>query len=119
MPRKPEFTARYADALHVLEVATHRPARVVNIDGRYALRVDFEHGRYLMATNTVADVGLDDSRDADAESPWRVLFFDGAVAGRPTLLADETRAWLIDAYDAAVGLVPTDASQSAEQPIIE
>ena len=104
MPRRPEFTGRYTDALHALEVSTERGARVENIDGQYALRVDFELGRYLLATNTDELVGL---ADEDAGRPWRVRFFDGALADGPSnLVADRSAAWLIDAYDAAVADLP-------------
>ncbi|BDH56069.1 hypothetical protein [Tsukamurella sp. PLM1] len=104
MPRRPEFTGRYTDALHALEVSTQRSARVENLGGHYALRVDFELGRYLLATNTDADSGL---ADDDAGAPWRVRFYDGALdAGAAELIADRSAAWLIDAYDAAVQDLP-------------
>ncbi|TWS23542.1 hypothetical protein FK268_14795 [Tsukamurella sputi] len=104
MPRRPEFTGRYTDALHALEVSTERSARVENINGQYALRVDFELGRYLLATNTDSVTGL---ADDDAGAPWRVRFFDGAMDdGASVLIADRSAAWLIDAYDAAVADLP-------------
>ncbi|MET9328851.1 hypothetical protein [Tsukamurella sp. NPDC003166] len=104
MPRRPEFTGRYADALHALEASTERLARAENIGGQYALRVDFELGRYLLATNTDEVVGL---ADEDAGAPWRVRFFDGALTDGPsTLVADRSAAWLIDAYDAAAADLP-------------
>lgn len=102
MPRKSEFAGRYADALQVLEVATHRVAYVVNEGGHYALRVDFELGRYLSATNTTSAVGLGDQ---DADEPWRVQFFDVSDA-ETHMIADESAAWLIDAYDAACTTLP-------------
>lgn len=104
MPRRPEFTGRYTDALYALEVSTQRGARVENLGGQYALRVDFELGRYLLATNADAVIGL---ADDDADAPWRVRFFDGALDEAPAvLIADRSAAWLIDAYDAAVGDLP-------------
>lgn len=104
MPRRPEFTGRYTDALHALEVSTQRSARVENLDGLYALRVDFDFGRYLLATNTDDFSGL---ADHDAGAPWRVRFFDGAFAdGQSIVVADRSAAWLIDAYDAAVADLP-------------
>lgn len=104
MPRRPEFTGRYTDALHALEVSTQRAARVENLGGQYALRVDFELGRYLLATNTDSVLGL---ADDDAGAPWRVRFFDGAMDdGASVLIADRSAAWLIDAYDAAVADLP-------------
>ncbi|KXP11103.1 hypothetical protein AXK57_06990 [Tsukamurella pulmonis] len=75
-----------------------------NLGGQYALRVDFELGRYLLATNTDTVVGL---ADDDAGAPWRVRFFDGALDdGASVVVADRSAAWLIDAYDAAVGDLP-------------
>ncbi|NMD55238.1 MULTISPECIES: hypothetical protein [Tsukamurella] len=112
MPRRPEFTGRYTDALHALEVSTQRTARVENLGGQYALRVDFELGRYLLATNTDAVIGL---ADDDAGAPWRVRFFDGALDdGASVQIADRSAAWLIDAYDAAVADLPplTDVPHS-------
>ncbi len=103
MPRRPEFTERYADALHVLAVASGRPAVVVNLDGHYALRVDFEYSRYLLATNTDADVGLEDT---DAERPWRVQVF-AVRDNRDVLVGDHSAAWLIDAYEEVIGAIPT------------
>ena len=100
MPRRPEFTERYVDALQALAVATGRTARVTNANGQYALRVDFEFGRYLTATNTDAVTGL---ADADAAEPGQVRVFDPiADDGSPHLVADQSATWLIDAYDAAV-----------------
>ncbi|MFW0793083.1 hypothetical protein AAFP30_04655 [Gordonia sp. CPCC 205515] len=98
MPRRSEFTDQYGDALRVLTVASGRPAAVVNLDGRYGLRVDFEFSRYALATNTADAVGL---VDRDAETPWRVQVF--ADRDRcAVLLADATADWLIDAYESAM-----------------
>ena len=51
MPLTVEHTTRYADALMTLALAAHRPATVVNTGSGYAVRVDFERGIYLLATN--------------------------------------------------------------------
>jgi hypothetical protein len=108
VPRKTEFAERYTDALQALEVATGRPARVTNINGRYALRVDFEFGRYLTATKADSFTGLG---DADAGDPWRVRVFEPAAGDESLrILADQSAMWLIDAYDAAVVELPPAAA---------
>lgn len=103
MSRSPELTGRYTDALQALEVSTQRAARVEDVEGQYALRVDFELGRYLLATNTDELLSL---TDEDAGTPWRVRFFDGALDEAVVLIADRSAEWLIDAYDAAVRDLP-------------
>lgn len=96
MPLRRELAARYADALGALASATHRTATVVNIGGRYALRVELEYGRFVLAANTVE--GL--SRDPDAAGTWYVRICSGAEED-PTVLADAHGDWVIDAFDDA------------------
>ncbi|MCL2535466.1 MAG: hypothetical protein FWE39_15000 [Nocardiaceae bacterium] len=99
MPRSREHAAHYADALTVLAAATHRPANVVNTGAGYAIRVDFEYNRYLLATDDVVD-GL--AGDAAAASHWVVRFYqDSADAGAEVLVTAE-HEWLVDAFDLAI-----------------
>ncbi|GAB3132727.1 hypothetical protein GCM10027289_21380 [Tsukamurella serpentis] len=112
MSHRPELTGRYTDALRALEVSTQREARVEKVGEHFALRVDFELGRYLLATTTEQFAG---NGDGDAGTPWRVRFFDGALDdGDDVLIADRSGAWLIDAYDAALADLPplTDLPRS-------
>ncbi|QCQ91428.1 hypothetical protein [Rhodococcus sp. SGAir0479] len=96
MPERKKYAARYADALEALATATHRPTTVVNLDGRYAIRVELEFSRFALAANTPG--GL--SADPDASGTWTVgIHQDGATDPRP--LAAASSAWLIDAFDAA------------------
>ncbi|MFC9553842.1 hypothetical protein ACFTWF_23630 [Rhodococcus sp. NPDC056960] len=98
MPRTQEHTDRYRDALTALAAATQRPANVVNTGAGYAIRVDFEFNRYLLASNA-AD-GLDDS--AEDASEWRVSLFQGGTDGTSDeLLATAGHGWLVDAFDLA------------------
>lgn len=107
MPRRPEFTERYTDALQTLQQASGRVARVTNDQGHYSLRVDFEFGRFLTATNTDSFTGL---CDVDADDPWRVRIFDARHGDCvPEVIADHSATWLIDAYDAALVNLPPAA----------
>ncbi|PTR30648.1 hypothetical protein C8K36_102501 [Rhodococcus sp. OK519] len=102
MPRTQELAYRYNDALTALAAATHRPANIVNIVGRYAIRVDFEFNRYVLATN--AGDGL--TTDVDAVEAWHVAFFqqvDGDAAD--ALLAQAEHEWLADAFDQALHIL--------------
>lgn len=67
MPLTMKYSETYNDALIALAAATHRPANVVNLFGEYAIRVDLEYNRFLLATNTAA--GLSDRPD-NGESCW-------------------------------------------------
>ncbi|MCA1004554.1 hypothetical protein LCL87_02380 [Rhodococcus hoagii] len=99
MPRTQEHVDRYNDALIALAAATHRPANIVNIIDRYAIRVDFEFNRYVLATNS--DDGL--TSDVDAIEAWHVAFFqqsDDEAADE--LLAEAEHEWLADAFDQAL-----------------
>lgn len=95
MPLTREHTERYADALVALAAATQRPASIVNLGGTYAIRVEFELGRYLLATNDGGDL----STAADGgDGSWAVQFF-----GRSDeLLAAAEKEWLVDAFDVVV-----------------
>ncbi|WP_240945542.1 hypothetical protein [Rhodococcus sp. HNM0569] len=97
MPRKQEHTNVYADALTALETAAHRPASVVNVADDYAIRVDFEFSRHLLATNTGSGLADDPSLIDD----WTVGIYQDGPDG-PVLLAQAKGRWLVDAYDATV-----------------
>ncbi|OQQ32017.1 hypothetical protein A6411_09280 [Prescottella equi] len=96
MPLTREHTERYADALVAMATATQRPANIVNLGGTYAIRVEFELGRYLLATN--ADGDLATTADG-GPGTWTVKFFGSADVP----LASADREWLVDAFDAVVG----------------
>ena len=95
MPRTQEYTERYRDALVALATATQRPANIVNLGGRYAIRVDFEYNRYALATNS--EGGL--SSDVDAVDHWRVALFQRGGSGSDELLVEVFHEWLADAFD--------------------
>ena len=99
MPRSREYAAHYADALTALAAATHRPANVVNTGDGYAIRVDFEYSRYLLATNH-ADGGLND--DVSAVDRWVVRIFQDVTDAAPELLVETEAEWLVDAFDRAI-----------------
>lgn len=96
MPRTREHTDRYADALTALAATTHRPANVVNTGTGYAIRVDFEYNRYLLATNHVV-AGL--SGHDETAGRWLVRFFQASDAAEPELLVSAEHQWLVDAFD--------------------
>lgn len=98
MPRTQEHTARYTDALIALAAATHRPANIVNLHDRYAIRVDFEFNRYVLATNS--EDGL--TSDVDAIEAWHVAFFQLSEGAADELLAEAEDEWLADAFDQAL-----------------
>lgn len=99
MPRTREHTDHYADALTALATATHRPANVVNTGSGYAIRVDFEYNRYLLATNHVVNglSGYDESSDR-----WMVRFYQGSDSAEPEVLVTTEHQWLVDAFDLAM-----------------
>lgn len=99
MPRTREHADHYADALTVLATATHRPANVVNTGAGYAIRVDFEYNRYLLATDHVVD-GL--SGAASAASRWVVRFYQDSADSDAEVLVTAEREWLVDAFDLAI-----------------
>ena len=99
MPLTMKYSETYNDALIALAAATHRPANVVNLFGEYAIRVELEYNRFLLATNTAA--GLSDRPD-NGES-WLVRFFQSENTDTPDrLLAEASHQWLVDALDAAL-----------------
>lgn len=99
MPRTREHADHYADALTVLAAATHRPASVVNTGAGYAIRVDFEYNRFLLATNHEVD-GLSDAHAA--ADRWTVRFFQAAADGGADELVSAEHEWLVDAFDLAI-----------------
>ena len=98
MPLTKKFSEMYDDALVALAAASQRPAAVVNLDGQYAIRVDFEYGRYVLATNSPR--GLWD--EPDVSGSWWVRIVQTVDGGGEMLLAQAEKPWLIDAFDAAV-----------------
>lgn len=98
MPRTQEHADRYDDALTALAAATHRPASIVNTADRYAIRVDFEFNRYVLATNS--EDGL--TSDVDAIDTWHVAIFQAVDETVDELLAGAEHAWLADAFDQAI-----------------
>ncbi|PVX59718.1 hypothetical protein [Rhodococcus globerulus] len=99
MPLTAKYSEKYNDALIALAAATQRPTNVVNLDGSYAIRVDLEYNRYVVATNTAR--GLSD--EPDTNGSWLVRIFRSDLAGlSDELLTESTAAWLIDAFDSAL-----------------
>ncbi|WP_433607514.1 hypothetical protein [Prescottella agglutinans] len=99
MPRTREYADHYADALTVLATVTHRPANVVNTGVGYAIRVDFEYNRYLLATDHAVD-GL--SGAAATASHWVVRFYQDSADAEPEVLVTAEGEWLVDAFDLAM-----------------
>jgi hypothetical protein len=112
VPRTQEHADRYRDALTALAAATQRPANVVNTGAGYAIRVDFEFNRYLLASN--ATDGLSDA--VEDRSEWRVSLYQGAADGTSDeLLATAGHAWLVDAFDRAFADIRAEGKwQSAD-----
>ncbi|WP_233364094.1 hypothetical protein [Rhodococcus globerulus] len=52
MPLRGKYSEKYNDALIALAAVSQRPANVVDLAGEYAIRVDLEYNRYVVATNT-------------------------------------------------------------------
>lgn len=98
MPLTTKFSDMYDDALAALAAASQRPAAVVNVEGHYAIRVDLEYGRYVLATNSPR--GLWD--EPDASGSWLVRIVQTGDGSTERLLAQAQKPWLVDAFDAAV-----------------
>ncbi len=98
MPLTKKFSEQYDDALTALAAASQRPAAVVNVDGQYAIRVDLEYNRYVLATNSAR--GLWD--EPDVSGSWWVRIVQTGDDNMETLLAQAQMPWLIDAFDAAI-----------------
>ncbi|EOM75171.1 hypothetical protein DW322_17115 [Rhodococcus rhodnii] len=113
MPRKKYHEELYGDALMALAAATNRPATIVDHGDNYAIRVDFELSRHLIATNAVG--GLDDDRLESALWVVRLLReSDGGVHE----VASSTDPWLVDAYDRAVAAVTAEEDRNGFDPRI-
>lgn len=106
MPLTKKFSAIYGDALVALGVASQRPSTVVNVDGHYAIRVDLEFNRYVLAANSPRGLG----DEPDASGSWLVHIFQTGDNGTDTLLSQAERPWLIDAFDTAVGQLEVDGN---------
>ena len=106
MPLTKKFSEMYDDALAALAAASQRPANVINVDGHYAIRVDLEYNRYVLATN--APRGLWD--EPDASESWLVRIFQTGDDGMDTLLGEAKKPWLIDAFDSAVEQLESDGN---------
>ncbi|MFE4500166.1 hypothetical protein ACFRFQ_09890 [Rhodococcus sp. NPDC056743] len=108
MPLTSKHSETYNDALIALAAATQRPANVVNLAGGYAIRVDLEYNRYVLATNT--PLGLsDETHDAGS---WLVRFFQTRIGGlSDELLAEATDEWLIDAFDSVLNHIEADGNK--------
>ncbi|NMM85588.1 hypothetical protein B2J88_14615 [Rhodococcus sp. SRB_17] len=108
MPLTVKHSETYNDALIALAAATHRPASVVNVAGDYAIRVDLEYNRYVVATNT--RLGLSD--EPESSDSWRVRFIQANIAGESDqLLAEASHQWLIDAFDSALESLEADGNK--------
>ncbi|WP_257012994.1 hypothetical protein [Rhodococcus sp. ACPA4] len=108
MPLTKKFSEKYNDALIALATATHRPANVVNLAGDYAIRVDLEYNRYVLATNTGR--GLSD--EPDTSGSWTVRVFQTNIASIPdTLLGEAADPWLVDAFDSALTRLEADGNK--------
>ena len=104
MPLTKKFSDMYDDALVALAAASQRPAAVVNVDGQYAIRVDLEYNRYVLATNSPR--GLWD--EPDASGSWWVRIVQTGDDTTETLLAQAQKPWLIDAFDAAIAQLESE-----------
>ncbi|WP_419722046.1 hypothetical protein [Rhodococcus globerulus] len=108
MPLTSKHSETYNDALIALAAATQRPANVVNLAGDYAIRVDLEYSRYVLATNTAE--GLSD--ETYPAGSWLVRIFQSQIGGLPDeLLADATDEWLIDAFDSVLRRLEADGNK--------
>ncbi|NRI69842.1 hypothetical protein FEZ60_30450 [Rhodococcus sp. MS16] len=107
MPLRGKYSEKYNDALIALAAASQRPANVVNLAGEYAIRVELEYSRYVVATNTPG--GLAD--EPDASGTWLVRIFHAGNDDAPhELLTEATDQWLIDAYDSALRHLKADGN---------
>ena len=91
------FTDLYADALVALAASTHLPACVEHTGTGYAIRADFEFGRFLVAVN--GDAELADVRSAAEQ--WTVGVYQRSATGAK-LLVTESHRDLLTAYGRAV-----------------
>ncbi|MCJ0949919.1 hypothetical protein F6X56_01355 (plasmid) [Rhodococcus erythropolis] len=107
MPLTKKYSQTYNDALIALATVTQRPANVVNVAGDYAIRVDLEYNRYLLATNTTR--GLSDEPDTSGSWTDRIFHTDIAKV-QDALLGEATASWLIDAFDTAFAHLDTDGN---------
>lgn len=108
MPLTVRYAEKYNDALMALAAVTHRPANIVNVAGSYAIRVDLEYNRYVLATNT--HQGLTD--EPAFSDRWLVRFFQTSTDGLSDgLLSEATHQWLIDAFDSALESLEVDGKK--------
>ncbi|MGG7104784.1 hypothetical protein [Rhodococcus sp. 24CO] len=108
MPLTVKYSQTYNDALTTLATVTQRPVNVVNLAGMYAIRVELEYSRHVIATNTPH--GL--SEDPEVEGSWLVRIFQTHGDAAPDeLLTHSTHAWLVDAFDSALGQLEADGNK--------
>lgn len=108
MPLRGKYSEKYDDALIALAAASHRPANVVNLAGEYAIRVDLEYNRYVLATNTPR--GL--ANEPDASGTWLIHIFQASQDDVPhELLTEASDPWLIDAFDSALRNLKADGNK--------
>lgn len=108
MPLRGKYSEKYNDALIALAAASQRPANVINLAGEYAIRVDLEYNRYVVATNTPR--GLSD--EPDASGSWLVRIFQSGNDDTPhELLTEAADQWLIDAFDSALRHLKADGNK--------
>lgn len=108
MPLTVKYSQTYGDALTALAAVTRRPVNVVNLAGMYAIRVELEYNRYVVATNTPH--GLSD--DPEIEGSWLVRIFQtNADDALDELLTAATQVWLIDAFDSALEQLEADGNK--------
>ncbi|MFF9561368.1 hypothetical protein ACF1DY_36830, partial [Streptomyces albus] len=94
-----KYSQTYGDALTALAAVTQRPVNVVNLAGMYAIRVELEYNRYVVATNTPH--GLSD--DPEIEGSWLVRIFQtNADDAQDELRTAATQVWVIDAFESAL-----------------
>ncbi|WP_411742754.1 hypothetical protein [Rhodococcus sp. IEGM 1366] len=92
-----------------MATVTQRPANVVNLVGNYAIRVDLEYNRYLVATNTTR--GLSD--EPDTSDSWTARIFHTTIAEVPdALLGEAAASGLISAF----AHLDTDANNIVRTP---
>ncbi len=81
-----------------LAAASQRPVNVVNLDGAFAIRIDLEYNRHVLATNSPQGLWY----EPDVNGSWWVRILHTEEDGTNAQLSEATNPWLIDAFDSAV-----------------